>query len=320
MTMGAWPEGRAAAHEGLALDPQGLLKGMPGVALLTWMEGRPQDALSQMAAYVDDARRRGDLQGLSFSLAGLAEMALQIDRPADAETAAREAYELLRAPGGWRSWPGLVCGPLAETVVRLATPDAETVLDSAEQMITTTEQYVARPQLLRARGLWLQQQGELDRALEALTLSAKVARSQQAHIQLGRTLDVLAALALQRGDAAVAAQAEAELKQLVDSIGPEVSMLAWARRVGMAADSKPDLPAPGRSVTGPLAMLTRREREVAVLMARGLTNRQIADELVIAEGTAGVHVDHILNKLGFRSRAQVAAWAVEQGLLATATN
>jgi hypothetical protein len=48
-------------------------------------------------------------------------------------------------------------------------------------------------------------------------------------------------------------------------------------------------------------MLTRREREVAVLMARGLTNRQIADELVIAEGTAGVHVDHILNKLGFRS-------------------
>jgi DNA-binding NarL/FixJ family response regulator len=47
-----------------------------------------------------------------------------------------------------------------------------------------------------------------------------------------------------------------------------------------------------------------------------LTNRQIAQALGIAEGTAGVHVDHILNKLGFRSRAQVAAWAVEHGLRA----
>ena len=66
-------------------------------------------------------------------------------------------------------------------------------------------------------------------------------------------------------------------------------------------------------------MLTRREREVAMLVARGLTNRQIADALTIAEGTAGVHVDHILSKLGFRSRAQVAAWAVEHGpLMATA--
>jgi DNA-binding NarL/FixJ family response regulator len=62
--------------------------------------------------------------------------------------------------------------------------------------------------------------------------------------------------------------------------------------------------------------LTRREREVAVLLARGLTNRQIADRLVIADGTAGVQVDHILNKLGFRSRAQVAGWAAEHGLLA----
>jgi non-specific serine/threonine protein kinase len=60
--------------------------------------------------------------------------------------------------------------------------------------------------------------------------------------------------------------------------------------------------------------LTPREREVAALVARGLTNRQIAAELVITEGTVGVHVVHILDKLGFRSRAQVAAWAAERGL------
>jgi DNA-binding CsgD family transcriptional regulator len=65
----------------------------------------------------------------------------------------------------------------------------------------------------------------------------------------------------------------------------------------------------------PRGPLTRREREVAALIARGLTNRQIAAELVITEGTVGVHVEHILDKLVCRSRAQVAAWAVEHGLL-----
>jgi DNA-binding NarL/FixJ family response regulator len=61
--------------------------------------------------------------------------------------------------------------------------------------------------------------------------------------------------------------------------------------------------------------LSPREREVAVLIARGHTNRQIADALVITEWTADTHVRHILSKLGLRSRTQVAAWAVERGLL-----
>ena len=66
--------------------------------------------------------------------------------------------------------------------------------------------------------------------------------------------------------------------------------------------------------TGPLAP---REREVATLVARGLTNHEIASLLVITERTAETHVQHILNKLGFKSRAQIAAWAVENGLHAT---
>jgi DNA-binding CsgD family transcriptional regulator len=62
--------------------------------------------------------------------------------------------------------------------------------------------------------------------------------------------------------------------------------------------------------------LTAREREVAELVAAGQTNREIAEMLVISEGTAEVHVKHILNKLGFRSRAQIAAWVAERGGLA----
>src|SRR5579859_2480904 len=55
--------------------------------------------------------------------------------------------------------------------------------------------------------------------------------------------------------------------------------------------------------------LTDREREVAKLLAHGMSNREIANELVISESTAEVHVKHILSKLGLRSRSQVAAWA-----------
>ena len=57
--------------------------------------------------------------------------------------------------------------------------------------------------------------------------------------------------------------------------------------------------------------LTDREWEVAMLVARGLSNRQIAAELVLSERTVDTHVSHILRKLGLVSRAQIAAWAVQ---------
>ncbi len=60
--------------------------------------------------------------------------------------------------------------------------------------------------------------------------------------------------------------------------------------------------------------LSRREREVAVLVADGLTDRQIAQRLFISERTAEGHVQQIRNKLGFDNRAQVASWATMQGL------
>ena len=62
-------------------------------------------------------------------------------------------------------------------------------------------------------------------------------------------------------------------------------------------------------------MLTPREHEVAGLVARGLTNRQIAAQLVIAEGTAERHVGNILAKLDVGSRSQIAAWVAGQGVV-----
>jgi non-specific serine/threonine protein kinase len=61
--------------------------------------------------------------------------------------------------------------------------------------------------------------------------------------------------------------------------------------------------------------LSAREQEVAALVARGLSNREIAARLVITERTAGAHVEHILDKLGVASRTQIGVWAVEHGLI-----
>jgi DNA-binding CsgD family transcriptional regulator len=61
--------------------------------------------------------------------------------------------------------------------------------------------------------------------------------------------------------------------------------------------------------------LSRREQEVAALLGAGLTNRQIADRLFIAERSAEGHVERIRNKLGARTRIEVAVWALQHGLI-----
>jgi len=68
----------------------------------------------------------------------------------------------------------------------------------------------------------------------------------------------------------------------------------------------------GRVGAGPI---TRRERDVAALVGQGLSNQQIADQLVITRRTVAAHVKHILNKLGFTSRTQIGFWATEHGVV-----
>jgi len=69
---------------------------------------------------------------------------------------------------------------------------------------------------------------------------------------------------------------------------------------------------PRRVIT--VSQLSRREREVSVLIAQGLTNRQISSALSISQKTVGSHIEHIMNKLELRSRTRIAVWAVAHGL------
>jgi len=72
------------------------------------------------------------------------------------------------------------------------------------------------------------------------------------------------------------------------------------------------VPRPRAAAGGEMSTLTPRELEIAGLIARGLSNRAIAEELVISQATVARHVANMLTKLGFNSRAQVAAWVARQ--------
>lgn len=72
--------------------------------------------------------------------------------------------------------------------------------------------------------------------------------------------------------------------------------------------------APEAGLPASSAQLTRREQEVADLVARGLSNAAVARQLYLSPATIASHMSHILGKLGFSSRVEIAAWVVERRL------
>ncbi|MEO5877490.1 MAG: LuxR C-terminal-related transcriptional regulator, partial [Streptosporangiaceae bacterium] len=197
--------------------------------------------------------------------------------------------------------------------------------------------------------------GDLPAAREALTESLTISRSLGIRIAVARGLEAFAELHAIEGDwqrAVRLAGAAAALRDAVDQpattgarlermLGPirrrfsePVVAQLWGRGRELTPDAAVDLalsppgtgtvPAPRvpRHDTGghalpvtPPSTLTTREREISLLIARGLSNKGIAGELVISPATVARHVTNILTKLGFGSRAQVAAWAVKNGYI-----
>jgi DNA-binding CsgD family transcriptional regulator len=110
------------------------------------------------------------------------------------------------------------------------------------------------------------------------------------------------AKALARGGATVRAKAEAR------------AALVTAARLGMRPLREQSAELLAELDRG-APKLSSRETEVAQILADGLSNREIASELHLSERTAESHVKHIMDKLGFKSRSQIAAWATGQGLV-----
>jgi non-specific serine/threonine protein kinase len=111
---------------------------------------------------------------------------------------------------------------------------------------------------------------------------------------------------------------ETSVATLRERLGEQNLKLATAQGASMALDESVRYARLGTATSHSdseqpqtLPSLTKRETEVAGLVAQGLTNKEIAARLVISQRTAEAHIERILSKLGFTSRSQVAAWVVQ---------
>jgi DNA-binding CsgD family transcriptional regulator len=143
--------------------------------------------------------------------------------------------------------------------------------------------------------------------LQALEASSRIDFRPERALALLRLADLL----LEGADD----HAQAEALEYLDAAIPELQDMhmqpGLERALALRDKLTPAMAQETASQSGP-DVLTAREREIASLVADGLSNHDVAEQLVISEGTVEVHVKHILGKLGFRSRAQVAGWVARQ--------
>jgi non-specific serine/threonine protein kinase len=192
------------------------------------------------------------------------------------------------------------------------------------------------------RGLVSYCAGEHDVAEKSLLRSIEMTRQFHDILGLALALDALAWVLAAKGDASRAARVVGAASQMWSTFGPDLfgSDLFTTHRAQCEATARQLLgdaaydDAVRQGVAAPLddtlrgllekeqarlaatprveSILSRREREVAGLVAEGLTNQEIAERLVISPRTAEGHVENALRKLDFRSRAQIATWFTAQ--------
>src|SRR5215211_4031226 len=269
--------------------------------------------------------------------------------PARATALWKESLELARETGEALRIGASLCGLGYAAVLQgdngRATAHCEETLAFAREHEDAGEEVV--PETLVNLGLAALGHGEYERAIssfdEALAMSQRAGRKES----LINALEGMASLAGARGEAPLAARlwGAAERAREVTGIAlppgdralheprlaaarSRLGETAWevaltegqAMSLDLAAEyalSKEGSEPPTTPVSRQRHAdeLTARSRAVTVLVARSLTNRQISTSLCISERTAGNHVGRILGKLGLRSRAQIAAWAIERDLL-----
>ncbi|GAB1641982.1 ATP-binding protein [Krasilnikovia sp. MM14-A1259] len=150
-------------------------------------------------------------------------------------------------------------------------------------------------------------EGRDPRAAQLLGASVRLWRAMHASLSSFRSLRDFHDGCVAEVRARMGAHAfEAALRRGAELSAPEAVSVAMEQQPGRVPAPRTEAPA------GADFGLTRREREVAALIAEGLTNREIAARLVVAQRTAEGHVENILSKLGFTSRAQVAGWLAAQ--------
>lgn len=308
-----------------------------------WAQGEPGPATGHCRRGLALSRRIGDSVAALQALQQLAQISFDMNdlagarrRLASAITIAREANDPAQ---------------LADCLRRLGQIDlAEERWDKAESQLHQALELARRAEDAEVAAVTTIVLGRLhirQRRLEAAEriLSEGLAglRDHGAPRQTAHLLESLAAAAAAQGDGRRAGCLAGAAAAAFDTAGagrPEGTPLhapvvalwrsavstdegrrAWSEGQAMGlreaidfALRAPPVVPPARAGPSKASALTRRQLEIAGLVASGLSNRQIAAALHISERTAEGHIEQICNRLGFGSRVQVAAWYIQNEL------
>ena len=298
-----------------------------------------QDRLAELRLLADELNSPS-LRTLSTHAAGY--LALYIGRPSDAIGDFEDAVSSFEQEGNLLRQVGSLIGLALACGL---TGDKSRAVRCHERIIAITEplgESIYRSYSRWACGLAVWLQGDPERAMQLIQQGLRLTRLVDDPRGSAWCLQTLAWIVAERRDARRAAVLLGAAETLWQAMGRPTMQFPNLRRyqqecerrvqailggkgfetesargrslksdeaIAFALDEKPEQPAQDNDQG---VSLTRREWQVARLVAEGMTNRAIADRLVISPRTAQGHVEHVLVKLGFTSRAQIAAWIVER--------
>ena len=272
-------------------------------------------AVDHLQRALDLARETGSLHWLRTSAGGLAVALDQLGDSENAQTVLRAALGPLKSMdsvGQRACW-------LAHAELALRHGDAPEALRTADKLLASALPaggLAVIPRLWKLRGEALaamdssEAEPVLSGAEEAASRQGALSLLWQTRLSLGQWYQ-----SRRQADQAVLQfdRGRETLQRMAENI-PEGSLKEGFLRQA-ASRFPPARPLSPREIAKrEFGGLTERERQVAGLIARGRSNREIAKTLVVGERTVETHVGNILSKLGFDSRAQIAAWATRTGL------
>ncbi|QFY09716.1 LuxR family transcriptional regulator [Nonomuraea phyllanthi] len=299
-------------------------------------------------AMLEEARRLGEGAGDEAVLAYVALFSGMVAMCEGRTPAAIELYRDALARHRRTGDPaGIALSLIRLTLAHSFSGDSSRAVAAGEESLSVCEAHGDawhKAYTMMALGVEVWRQGDLARATELETESLTFNRVMGDRLGAGLNIEVLAWIAAGQGRSQRAARLLGVLEGMWTSVGAplsgyghliryheecraalreelgETAFEAALRRgarmpteeaLAYALGEEGRAEQAGREEPA-AAPLTRREKEIAELVAQGLTNKEIAASLVIAQRTAEGHVEHIMTKLGFTSRAQIAVWVGEQ--------
>jgi non-specific serine/threonine protein kinase len=311
-----------------------------GLSWLSWAQGDMPMAARRARGAFRCARRGVDSAGAAYALLRLAQAQYDSGRPETAGKTATRAAGIADEVGDARLTAEclLQIGQTALVTGRLG--EAERVLNECVRLLSLTDRLDRLAMALLVLGRVHLGQGRTDEAEPALVRSLKIARQFALVRYSVPILESMATLAAARRDYQRAAKLVGAAAGLLERMGVRPPSSA-PMRAGMVARWEPALRSPGGErahaegramdlaqavafalresdpATGPKPapprtreVLTPRQLEVARLVARHMSNREIATRLGVSERTAEGHLEQIFNRLGFNSRTQLVEWVV----------